>query len=83
MKRVFALDVKVDDSLKVKRRVLILIGRGARASSKEGAKEEEQASSSHVTIQEVDNFPRENDWEAPQQEPKLLTKTQVRSWIRI
>ena len=47
IKRVSTLDVKVDDSLKVMRRVLILTGYGVKASSKERTKEEEQASSNY------------------------------------
>ena len=45
MKHVSALDVKVDDALKVKRCVLVLTGHGAKASSKERPKEKEQTSS--------------------------------------
>ena len=44
MKRVSTLDVKVDDSLKVKRSVLILTGQGAQASSKEIIKEQDSSS---------------------------------------
>jgi len=75
MKRVFTLDVKVDDSLKVMRRVLVLTGHGAKASSKERTKEVEQASSNRAIIQgandlpctsqEVGDFPWENAGLAP------------------
>jgi len=56
MKHVSTLDVMVDDSLKVKRHILVLIGHGAKASSKERTKEEEQASSNCITSQEFDDF---------------------------
>ena len=55
MKRVSTLDVKVDDSLKVKRSVLILTGQGAQASAKGRTKE--QASSSCDTSNDVGDFP--------------------------
>jgi len=49
--------VKADDSLKVRRHTLVRTSHEANASAKERTKEEEQASSNHVTIQEVDDFP--------------------------
>jgi len=57
MKCVSTLDVKVNDSLKVKRRVLILTGLGAKANLKERTKEEEQTSSNRDTNQEVNALP--------------------------
>ena len=56
MKHVFTLDVKMDNSLKVKGRILIVIDHGAKASLKERTKEEKQASSNRITIQEVGDF---------------------------
>jgi len=50
MKRVSTLDVKVDDLLKVKRCTLVLTVHKAKASSKEGTKEKEQASLNRTTI---------------------------------
>ena len=55
MKRVSTLDVKVDDSLKVKRHVLVLTGHGAQASSKGRTKE--QASSNCDASNDVGDFP--------------------------
>jgi len=54
-KRVSTLDVKVDNSLKVNRRVLVLAGHRARASSKEGIKE--QAFSNCDADHDVDDLP--------------------------
>jgi len=49
----------MDESLKVKRHALVLTGHGANASTKERTKEDEQASSNHITVQEVDGLDSE------------------------
>ena len=56
MKRVFTLDVKIDGSLKVKRLTLVITNCRARSNSKGKVKDEEQVSSSHITIWEVDDL---------------------------
>jgi len=55
MKHVSTLDVKVDDSLKVKRRILIITRQGATASPKERTRE--QTFSSCDASQDVGDFP--------------------------
>ena len=71
MKHVSTLDVKVDDSLKVKRRVIIHTGHGAKASSKERTRSKllpaaTQARMSTTSLEKK---------KAPGQEPKLFITT--------
>ena len=56
MKWVSTLNVKTDDSLKVKTHTLVLTSRKANAISKERTTEEEQASCNHVTVQEANDL---------------------------
>ena len=59
MKRVSTLDVKIDDSLKVKRRTLVITICGPNSNSKDGIKDEDQASSNHIIVQEADDLDTE------------------------
>ena len=56
MKRIFTLDVKTHDSLKVKRRTLVITSFEASSNSKSKVEEEDQVSSNHITVQETDDF---------------------------
>ena len=56
IKRISALDVKGDSSLKVKRRNLVITSCEASSNSKGKIKDEKQVSSNHVTIREVDDL---------------------------
>jgi len=59
MKHIFALDIKTDDSLKVKRRTLVTTSCEANSNSKEKIKVDGQASSRSITVQEADNLKAE------------------------
>ena len=52
----FTLDVKADDSLKVKRRTLIITSYEASLNSKGIIKEEEQTSSNYILVQGADDL---------------------------
>jgi len=55
MKRFSTLDVKMDGSLRMKRRTMVLIGQQKRSISNEKSKEEQVASSNHITIHGCDD----------------------------
>jgi len=55
----FHLDVKTDGSLKMQRRTLVINSYEASSNSKGKIKEEEQASSNHVTVEEAENLKAE------------------------
>jgi len=59
MKRVSMLDVKIDGSLKVKRRTLVITNYDASSNSKDKIEEEDQVSSNHNMIREVDDLETE------------------------
>ena len=56
MKCLMTLDVKIDLSLRVKRRIIVFNDHRSKASPDEQVKQEKQASSNYVTIQEVDDL---------------------------
>jgi len=56
MKRSSTLDVKMDGSLRVKRRTMVLIGQQKSSISNEKSEEEQVASSNHITIRECDDL---------------------------
>jgi len=56
MKCVSILDVKTNNSLKVKRHTVVITIFEASSNSKEKIKEEEQASSKHVKVRETDKL---------------------------
>jgi len=56
MKRIFTLGVNIDGSLKVKTYTLVITSCETSSNSKGQIKEEEQPSSNHVTIQEVNDL---------------------------
>jgi len=56
MKRVSTLDVKIDDSLKVKRRTLVITSCDASSNSKDKIKAEDQVSSNQIMIREADDL---------------------------
>jgi len=49
------LDVKIDDSLRGKRWTVVFTGHRSNPSRNEEFRQEEQASSNHVTVREVDD----------------------------
>lgn len=59
LKCIPTLDVKIDESLKVKGCTLVLTSPGENVSSKERTQEEEQTSSNHIIIQEANNLDSE------------------------
>jgi len=59
MKHISFLDIKTDDSLKVKRHTIVITSYEASSSSKEKTKEDGQASSHPITAQEVDDLEAE------------------------
>ena len=59
MKRVSMLDVKIDGSLKVKRRTVVITNYDASLNSKEKIEEEDQVSSNHIMIREADDLETE------------------------
>jgi len=67
MKRVSTLDVKIDGSLKVKRRTLVITIYDTSSNSKGKIKDEEQASSHPITVRDVDDLKTET---ASAKEPK-------------
>jgi len=56
MKRVYTLDLKIDGSLKVKRRTLVITSCDASSNSKDEIKDEDQVSANHITIWEDDDL---------------------------
>jgi len=56
MKQVFTLDLNTGGSIKVKRRTLVITSCEASSNTKGKVKDEEQVSSSHITIWEVDDL---------------------------
>jgi len=56
IKCILTLGVKTNDSLKVNRCTIVMIDCKVGSNSKEIAKEEEQASSNHVTVQEINQM---------------------------
>ena len=69
MKRVSTLDVKIDGSLKVKRRTLVITSSDASSNSKDKVKYEDQVSSNHIMIREADDLETEVE---PTKAPKTL-----------
>jgi len=69
MKRVFTLNVKIDGSLKVKRRTLVITSCKVSSNSKDEIKDVDQVSSNHITIREADDLEIEVD---PVEAPKTL-----------
>jgi len=69
MKRVSTLDVKIDDSLKVKRRTLVITNYDASSNSKDEIKDQGQVSSNHITFWEANDLEKEVE---PTEEPKTL-----------
>jgi len=55
MKRFSSLDVKTDDSLRVKRHTVVSTGQRENSDSNEEADEEEVVSSNHITIHEYND----------------------------
>jgi len=55
MKHFSTLDVKMEGSLRVKRRTVVLTGQQKSSSSNEKLDEEQVASSNHITIHECDD----------------------------
>jgi len=55
MKRLSTLDVKTEGSLRVKRHTVVFTGHRVNPGLKEELKQEEQASSNHIIVQEVDD----------------------------
>ena len=66
MKRFSTLDVKMDGSLRVKRRTVVLTGQQKSSNSDEKSKEEQVASSNHITIRECDDSDSDSEIEAPE-----------------
>jgi len=66
MKRVSILDVKTNGTLKVKRHILVITSCEASSNLKGTVKDEDQVSSKHVTVWEVDDLEAEvNQVEVP------------------
>ena len=63
MKRFSTLDVKMDGSLRVKRRTVVLTGQQNSSSSNEKSEEEQVASFNHITIRECDDSDLDSDSE--------------------
>ena len=59
MKCIYTLDVKIDASLKVERRNLVITSCKASMNSKDEIKEEEQVCSKHITIREANDLEAE------------------------
>ena len=58
MKHISTLDVKIDDSLKVKRCTLVITSCKASSHLKDEIKDKEQVFSNHITIWEDDDLER-------------------------
>ena len=56
MKRISTSNIRTDESMKVKRRTLVITSCIASSNSKGQIKEEKQASFDHVTVQEGDDL---------------------------
>ena len=61
MKHISTLDLNTDDSLKVKRRTLVITICEASSNSKEKIKGDKQASSHPITVQEADDLEDETE----------------------
>ena len=59
MKHVSTLDVKIGDSLKVKRRTVVITICNASLNPKDKIKNENQVSSNHIMIREADDLETE------------------------
>jgi len=59
MKPFSSLDVKIDNSLRVKRRTVVFTSQEKRSNSNDKAEKEEVVSSNHITIHECDNLDSE------------------------
>jgi len=59
MKRVSTLDVKIDGSLKVKRRTLVITNCDTSSNSKDEIKDKDHVSSNYITIREADDLETE------------------------
>jgi len=71
MKRFSTLDVKMDGSLRVKRRTVVLTGQQKSSNSNEKSKEEQVASSNHITIRECDDSDSDSEIELAETSEKL------------
>ena len=69
MKHISTLDVKIDGSLKVKRRTLVITSCEASSHSKDEIKDKDQVSSNHIMIREADDLETEVE---PHESPKTL-----------
>jgi len=56
IKRISMMDAKIDGSLKIKRRTLVITNYDASLNLKDKIEEEDQVSSNHITIREVDDL---------------------------
>jgi len=63
MKRLSTLDVKMDGSLRVKRRTMVLTGQPKSSKSNEKPEEEQVASSNHIIICECDDSDSDSEIE--------------------
>ena len=59
MKCLSALDVKTEGSLRIKRCTVVFTGHRVNLGLKEELKQDEQASSNHITVWEVDDLDAE------------------------
>jgi len=67
MKHISTLDIKIDGSLKVKRRTLVITSYEASSHSKDEIKDKDQVSSNHIMIREADDL--ETEVEPREQKP--------------
>ena len=71
MKRFSTLDVKMDGSLRVKMRTVVLTRQQKSYSSNEKSEEEQVASSNHITIRECDDSDSDSEIELIETPQKL------------
>jgi len=71
MKHSSPLDVKMDGSLRVKRRTMVLTGQQKSSNCNEKLKEEQVASSNHITIRECDDSDSDSEIELAET-PEML-----------